>query len=293
MSRACRVIEGGECEVTQYYHSQHHGMDLVGKNYTTNWIVAHSAGTVVAVLNSCNYNTYPNGPVIYGNYVKIRHDDGYYTMYGHLKYNTVQVSVGQRVEQGERLGYMGNTGYSTGAHLHWEVRNTSDTKIDPEPYLNADLPGTPTPQPTGTYYEVNTPDGLWLLDANKNKIKAYAYKTEVKYLGPGYDAYGYHYLCVQVVNDGAMGYMASEYLTPVPDPEPTPTPTPTPDLQVGDTVIIRSTGKGDSYGSTNTAYGIGWTRQILNIYEGRPYPYQVGNETGTTGFYKADALEKI
>lgn len=80
------------------------------------------------------------------------------------------------------------------------------------------------------------------------------------------------------------------------DDEPTPTPEPTPspsELKVGDIVKIIGEGNGSSYGDSNTAYGIGWTRQILDIWEGRPYPYQVGNESGTTGFYQANALEKI
>ena len=64
-------------------------------------------------------------------------------------------------------------------------------------------------------------------------------------------------------------------------------------LQVGDTVKIVNVGNGSSYGDSNTAYGIGWTRKILNIYNGRPYPNQVGNEDGTTGFYKDDALQKL
>lgn len=76
-----------------------------------------------------------------------------------------------------------------------------------------------------------------------------------------------------------------------PKPEPTPVPVP-PALKVGDKVKIIGTGNGSSYGNSNTAYGIGWTRQILKIYEGRPYPYRVGNKTGTTGFYTAEALQK-
>lgn len=79
-------------------------------------------------------------------------------------------------------------------------------------------------------------------------------------------------------------------------PEPTtvaPTPTPAAStLKVGDSVKIIGTGNGSSYGKSNTAYGIGWTRQILKIYENRAYPYQVGNNKGTTGFYKAEALQK-
>lgn len=77
---------------------------------------------------------------------------------------------------------------------------------------------------------------------------------------------------------------------PVPPEPPKPTPT---ELKVGDKVKIIGKGNGDSYGTSNTAYGIGWTREILKIYSGRPYPYRVGNKTGTTGFYKAEALEKL
>ena len=65
-----------------------------------------------------------------------------------------------------------------------------------------------------------------------------------------------------------------------------------PVLRKGDKVKIVGTGNGNSAGTANTAYGIGWTRVILRIWEGRAYPYQVGDGTGTTGFYKAEALEK-
>lgn len=74
--------------------------------------------------------------------------------------------------------------------------------------------------------------------------------------------------------------------------EPTPTPEPK-KLNKGDKVKIIASGKATCYGENPTAYGIGWVRYIKNIYEKRPYPYQVGDETGTTGFYKEEALEKI
>jgi len=63
-------------------------------------------------------------------------------------------------------------------------------------------------------------------------------------------------------------------------------------LKVGDTVKIVGTGNGSSNGNGATAYGIGWTRQILKIWSGRKYPYQVGNNSGTTGFYQESALQK-
>ena len=148
----CRELQKGKCEISYpYKKGVHNGVDLVGAGYTLDYIVAHSDGTVVTVVSNCNRNTYrTTGERIYGNYVKIKHDGGYYTLYAHLKYGTVAVNKGQRVTKGQVLGYMGNTGYSNGAHLHWEVRDKSDTRIDPTPYIDSDLPGTPQPKPTPT-----------------------------------------------------------------------------------------------------------------------------------------------
>lgn len=84
----------------------------------------------------------------------------------------------------------------------------------------------------------------------------------------------------------------TKYNEPAPTPTPAPTPAPSTGLLVGDKVEIIGTGNGSSYGTSNTAYGIGWTRQVLKIWDGRPFPYQVGNSSGTTGFYKAEALRK-
>ena len=95
---------------------------------------------------------------------------------------------------------------------------------------------------------------------------------------------------------GDLGWMdessITAYVEPTPAPAPTPAPQPT-GLQVGDRVKIIGTGNGSSYGDSNTAYGIGWERQVLRIYDGRPFAYQVGNATGVTGYYKADALKKL
>lgn len=137
----CRVLESGMCIITQgYKKGVHDGVDLVNTNsrgdHILGWEVAHSDGVVVATRNNCT--GFEKGS--YGNYVKLRHDDGYYTLYAHIAYNTVKVKTGDRVKKGQILGYMGNTGYSFGGHLHFEVRTPTDVKIDPEPYLNADLP---------------------------------------------------------------------------------------------------------------------------------------------------------
>lgn len=64
-------------------------------------------------------------------------------------------------------------------------------------------------------------------------------------------------------------------------------------LKVGDKVKITGTGNAQANGKGRTAYGIGYERFIKKIWTGSAFPYQVGNSSGTTGFYKAEALKKI
>jgi len=70
----------------------------------------------------------------YGRLVKIKHEFGYETRFGHL--SKIRVNVGQKVSRGERIGDMGNTGRSTGTHLHYEIRINGDA-INPMKYLEA------------------------------------------------------------------------------------------------------------------------------------------------------------
>lgn len=137
-----RVLEG-ENQVTQKYKSgKHNGIDLVKKTLSPSYIIAHSDGEVIGVVNNINWTKYGSGS--YGNYVKIKHDNGMYTLYAHLKYGSVTVKKGTRVIRGERLGYMGATGSATGVHLHFEVRDKNNKKMDPTSYIDADLPNTET-----------------------------------------------------------------------------------------------------------------------------------------------------
>lgn len=64
-------------------------------------------------------------------------------------------------------------------------------------------------------------------------------------------------------------------------------------LRIGDKVKIMKTGNASSFGTGGKAGGKGWTRYIMNIYPGRKYPYAVGNSSGITGFYQANALKRI
>jgi murein DD-endopeptidase MepM/ murein hydrolase activator NlpD len=71
----------------------------------------------------------------FGNNVIIRHKHGFYTRYAHLQNFNNHLHTGQRVQQGEIIGYVGNTGLSTGPHLHYEVHIGSDV-VDPYKYIN-------------------------------------------------------------------------------------------------------------------------------------------------------------
>lgn len=151
----CRVLKKNDKKITfAFKGASHKGIDLVGPGSTLDYITAHSDGEVVAVVSHIDYNTSKSGKRTYGNYVKIRHDNGMYTLYAHMKYNSVNVKVGQRVSRGQVIGYMGNTGYSFGAHLHFEVRNENDQYIDPTAFVDADLPAPKMPEPAPTPVEL-------------------------------------------------------------------------------------------------------------------------------------------
>ncbi len=74
----------------------------------------------------------------FGNLVVIQHRLGYTTWYAHL--SSIATSVGAQVSGGTRIGYVGSTGYSTGPHLHFEVRHY-DTPVNPMPMLLSDVSG--------------------------------------------------------------------------------------------------------------------------------------------------------
>lgn len=100
----------------------HLGIDLISAKYGTDYIVAFESGKVV-------YAGYNGG---YGNVVYIDHGNGYQTRYAHQKY--LNVKVGDYVNKGDILGYMGATGNVTGPHVHFEVRINGNT-VNPYDYV--------------------------------------------------------------------------------------------------------------------------------------------------------------
>lgn len=110
----------------------HTGLDFVKEGYQLDDIISGAKGKVIALRNTVVGVDHSAG---YGNYIKLEHGDGYQTLYAHLKQNSLKVKVGDIVEEGTVIGSMGNTGYVTGAHLHFEVRLNGKC-VDPTQYMN-------------------------------------------------------------------------------------------------------------------------------------------------------------
>lgn len=127
-----RVLKKKEAVITQKYSKAHEAIDLVGKNFTLDDIVAHSDGKVVFLQTGKKNNKGSTGNESYGNCIKIMHAGGYCTLYAHLKY--VNVKMGENVKKGQIIGYMGDTGNAYGKHLHFEVWK-NNKRINPTTYL--------------------------------------------------------------------------------------------------------------------------------------------------------------
>ena len=111
----------------------HNGIDLVQSPASLDWVIAFQSGKVIAVLDCVSgFNT--AAAYSAGNYVIIQHKGGYVTKYFHMQLHSIKVKVGQIVNKGQVLGYMGNTGWSSGAHLHFGVYKDGNMQ-DPAPYL--------------------------------------------------------------------------------------------------------------------------------------------------------------
>lgn len=102
----------------------HEGIDIGAR--TGSWIVAPADGVI----------TFAGARAGFGNFISIDHGYGIETAYAHAK--TIHVKSGQRIARGGQLAKVGNTGYSTGPHLHYEVR-VNGTPVDPLYYILEDI----------------------------------------------------------------------------------------------------------------------------------------------------------
>lgn len=133
------VLKSKKEQITLGYGTQtlngkkynHKGIDIVKKGNGLDYIIAAQTGKVVKVVSNVKGRDESKG---LGNYVELLHGNKIKTRYCHLKYGSIKVKVGQIVKKGQVLGYMGDTGYTFGAHLHFEVL-VNGKNVNPMPYL--------------------------------------------------------------------------------------------------------------------------------------------------------------
>ena len=237
--------------------SFHGGVDITGYKKGTHlldYICAKDAGKVVAVRKNCT--GFENGGS-YGNYVIIDHGSGYKTVYAHMAHGSVVPNVGDKVAEGQVIGYMGNTGTSYGGHLHFEVRH-NDQKINPTEYLDKELPLAPS-APAKTVDEVAK-------DVIAGKYGNYPERKALL------EAEGYNYAEVQKRVDAMLA------------PKPAPAPAP---IKVGESVIVTGVGTASSNGTGfRTRHFNGQRMKVIAINAGSSHPYALNQyNAGNAGDY--------
>ena len=116
--------------ITSYYGFRwgrlHAGIDISGCGFGSP-IYSIGEGTVSAVTNNCADRGYYGSKCGggYGNAVRVKYSNGMEVIYSHIMGSNIRVSVGQHVSKGQVVGYMGNSGSSTGTHLHFQVNMPS------------------------------------------------------------------------------------------------------------------------------------------------------------------------
>ena len=155
------------------YAHYHNGIDLAAPKGSA--VRAAAAGTVIFAGKQSD------GAVI----VKIRHADGYVTLYGHLD-PSLDVKVGDQVAGGEKIGEVGMTGVTTGPHLHFGLYTPGGTAIDPSTSLaSGSLPGQavpatllgPNPEDPNSMIHTSGPAAVARFDAVASKIP---YAAEIR-----------------------------------------------------------------------------------------------------------------
>ncbi|QQS20566.1 MAG: peptidoglycan DD-metalloendopeptidase family protein [Candidatus Moraniibacteriota bacterium] len=106
----------GKTSFTRWY-TFHNGVDFSGSIGTP--ILAAEDGTIIAMGDEGKY--------AYGKWMAVRHENGLTTLYGHL--SKYLAKKGEKVSRGEKIGLMGNTGYSTGPHVHFSVFSSDSFEV--------------------------------------------------------------------------------------------------------------------------------------------------------------------
>jgi hypothetical protein len=144
-------------ENPQYYEATkgHNGIDYGAPEGTP----IRAAADGIVSRAELDTTTATNSKAGYGYHVRLLHPNNTMTIYAHFIENGIMVSTGQNVKMGEVIGRSGNTGMSTGPHLHFELRTgiSLTTSIDPEPLIVNEMP------PEAGLFDVTvTPEGDFL-----------------------------------------------------------------------------------------------------------------------------------
>ena len=155
----CHVLESKSEYCTADYgtrepsYSTHHGMDFINDAGHACNAIAVADGEIVAVQDGVD--GFDDKVYTAGNFVRIKHESGVYSRYLHLVKSSIKVKVGQKVKAGTVLGMEGNTGYSYGTHLHFDVHDGTQY-VDPLPYLLGEKSFYKTKKPTNTTITVGS-----------------------------------------------------------------------------------------------------------------------------------------
>jgi murein DD-endopeptidase MepM/ murein hydrolase activator NlpD len=151
LSTAVRVSQAFPDTKTHTDLASRHAVDFVMPIGTD--IFAARDGIVIEVASDffeSGTNPAVDGPR--ANVVRVLHNDGTMALYVHLNWNTIRVVPGQQVRRGEYLADSGNTGFSTGPHLHFVVQRNQGGSLIAVPLTFADASGAPVTLRTGETY---------------------------------------------------------------------------------------------------------------------------------------------
>jgi murein DD-endopeptidase MepM/ murein hydrolase activator NlpD len=151
LSSAVRVSQAYPATTTHGDEGSRHAIDFVMPIGT--YVYAAREGVVIEVASDfyeSGTDHAVDGPR--ANIVRVLHDDGTMALYVHLNWNSIRVVPGQRVRRGEHIADSGNTGFSTGPHLHFVVQRNADGQLVSVPVQFAGASGAPiTVEAGGTY----------------------------------------------------------------------------------------------------------------------------------------------